>query len=582
MNKFLLIPILCFCLMACTTKKGTQGPVAATPGGGGKDKKELTADEKRQVKGVFMQAMKEKLTGNIDEAIELFEQVAAKDPDNDAAHYELSGLYSRQERFEMAIKSSREAVRIDANNEWYLVQLAYLYQENRYYKDALAAFEQLAKKFPDKPDYFFPLAQAHILNGSYAKAIDAYDKVEEKLGVTEEVTLQKFRLYEEMGESDKAMAEVQKLIGLDPTDIRPYGILAEMYEIKGQDDKAIEMYNKIIEIEPENGVVRLSLYEYYRDKGNKEKSLQNLRMAMKSPNVDIDDKMRIMLDYYSESESNKELLPEAYELCDLMLEGNPESAKGYAMKGDFLFREEKTEEARDMYRTAIEKDNSRYVIWSQLLLIESQLEDFDAMLKESAEAVELFPTQPGFYFFNGVANIQKKDWEEAAAILSAGKDMIVDNVPLSVQFYQNLGDVYNQLKQYEDSDDAFETALTYDPENLYVMNNYAYFLSLRGKKLDRAEELAKKCNELAPENASYQDTYAWVLFKSEKFEDAKRWMEKAIGNGAESGVILEHYGDVLFKTGETEKALEQWKKAKEKGNASELIDKKIEDGKYYE
>ena len=152
-----------------------------------------------------------------------------------------------------------------------------------------------------------------------------------------------------------------------------------------------------------------------------------------------------------------------------------------------------------------------------------------------------------------------------------------------VQFYSNLGDVYNKLKNYTESDKYFEKALTIDPNEATVLNNYAYYLSVRNEQLDKAETMSKKSNELVANSASYQDTYAWILFRESKFADAKIWLEKAMQSGGDkNGTILEHYGDVLFKLGDVEKAVSYWNQAKATGDHSEIIDKKITDKKLYE
>lgn len=180
---------------------------------------------------------------------------------------------------------------------------------------------------------------------------------------------------------------------------------------------------------------------------------------------------------------------------------------------------------------------------------------------------------------------KKKNFKEAIDYLEIGKDYIIDNPPLKTQFYANLGDAYNGDKQYEASDNAYEKALEVDPKNIYVLNNYSYYLSLRGAKLERAEELSALCNELEPDQFNYLDTYAWILYKQGKYIQAKEWLEKALENGGEkNAVILEHLGDTHAQLKNMTKALEFWNKAKAvtKGEVSEFLDKKIADKKLYE
>jgi Tfp pilus assembly protein PilF len=164
-----------------------------------------------------------------------------------------------------------------------------------------------------------------------------------------------------------------------------------------------------------------------------------------------------------------------------------------------------------------------------------------------------------------------------------GRDLVVDNQPLLAQFWSSLGDAYHANKEHERSDNAYDKALALDPDNVNTLNNYAYYLSERNEELAKAERMSKRSNELAPGQPSYQDTYAWILFRAGKFAEARTWIEKAIASGGkDQGVIVEHYGDILYKLGETSAALEQWKLAKELGDTSDMLDRKIDQGTWVE
>jgi Tfp pilus assembly protein PilF len=181
--------------------------------------------------------------------------------------------------------------------------------------------------------------------------------------------------------------------------------------------------------------------------------------------------------------------------------------------------------------------------------------------------------------------LQKKEYKEAVEYLTIGKDYVFKNPALLAQFYANLGDANHGLKEFEASDSAYEEALKIEPKNIYVLNNYGYYLSLREEKLDRAEELSAYCNELEPDQSNYQDTYAWILYKQGKFIQAKDWLEKALKNGGESNaVILEHLGDSYAKLKDLIKAVEFWNRAKtiNDGSTSKFLDQKIADKKLYE
>jgi tetratricopeptide (TPR) repeat protein len=205
------------------------------------------------------------------------------------------------------------------------------------------------------------------------------------------------------------------------------------------------------------------------------------------------------------------------------------------------------------------------------------------LASDSEEAIDLFPNYPLPYFFAGIGNFQLKDFVKARAYLESGKDYVVGNDPLLEQFYSSLGDTYNELKMYEASYEAYDNALKINPENSIVLNNYSYYLSLRAEKLDKAETMSRKSVDLDPYNHNNLDTHAWVLYQLEKYDDALEWIEKAYRNGGDSsGVVLEHYGDILYKLGKKDEAFDYWNKAKEQQDYSEFLDKKIKDKKLYE
>ncbi|MBE0640976.1 MAG: tetratricopeptide repeat protein, partial [Bacteroidales bacterium] len=228
-------------------------------------------------------------------------------------------------------------------------------------------------------------------------------------------------------------------------------------------------------------------------------------------------------------------------------------------------------------------DSSKYIIWEQLLRIELQLKEYSSMHKNALKASSLFPNMPLPYLFGGVAAYHLKDFPAAAKSLEMGVKVVAGDPRLKTDFHTYLGDTYQEIKDHTNSDKNYQKALSLDPNNVYVLNNYSYFLSLRGDDLDKAEQMARRVNELEPGNASYEDTYAWVLYVKGDYANARIWLEKALKNGGDSNdVILEHYGDVLYKLGDIVQAREYWQKASEKGKGSKFLQDKLKDGILHE
>jgi len=548
-----------------------------------KNRSELSHAENQQFRRLFHDANGFLVTEDYERAFGKFNEALKINPECAACHYQLSGLYDYQGRTSLAIASAKNAADLNSKNRWYCLQLAYLYQRSGLHEEAVRSFKQLVKLAPNSAEYYFPLAESQLYLGRNKEALQSFEKAEEIIGGSPELTMQKHRLYLELGQSEKAIEELKSLISNRPKDVAIWGILAELYEEIGEVQKALETYERILEIDPQNGLVRLSLYDYFRYHGNAKRARAELRIAMSSEDVPIDSKLQIMLNLFNESEGNLEKRKEAYDYLEIMSVVDSAESKTHTVYADFLYREGRAGEALVKYRKAIELEPDHFSIWNQIMLIEYETSAYEDMSADSKKALEIFPTQPEFYFFNGLANLQLKQFELSIESLNLGKELVIDNEQLLSEFYQNLGQAHHEIKQYDLSDESFESALTYDPMNVTVMNNYSYYLSLRKNKLDRAAELSKKSNELVPGTAAYMDTYGWILFQQEKYEQSESWLSKAIAEGGQTdGTILEHYGDVLFKLKRLDKAVEYWKKAKNIGGTTNMIEKKITDRQYYE
>jgi tetratricopeptide (TPR) repeat protein len=351
----------------------------------------------------------------------------------------------------------------------------------------------------------------------------------------------------------------------------------------GMPDKALSVYTTIVERFPEDPYIHLSLSDYYRKQGDKERSFEEMKLGFANPDLDIDTKIQVMLSYYSVSEFVDDMRDQALELADILVKTHPDDPKSHSMRADFLVREERYQEARDGFRQVIALDSSRFLVWENLLRVEVELQDYLSMRDESKRMIELFPVQAMGYLFNGVANYQLKDYEAALGSFKQGVGFVVANNLLMSQFYAYLGDVSYQTGDTRASFEYYDKTLLMDPNNSYVLNNYAYYLSLLGENLERAESMAKKATILDPENSANLDTYGWVLYRLGKYQEAETWISKAIDSGAsQDAVVLEHYGDVLFRLNDPDKALEFWKKAQQAGKGSEFLEKKITDGILYE
>lgn len=547
-----------------------------------KDKsvKGLGVEQERKVSEIFFEASKQKMLGNLKEAAVLFHDCIKIDPQHAASHYELANILYKSEELADALPFARKARQLDTENEWYMLFEADILMNLGDVPNAILLYQRLIKADPEKPEYPYELANAYLYAGKLEEAIKIYDQIEQRMGISEEISIQKEKLYLELDKLDKAVAELEKLIKAFPTEQRYMGMLAEVYLANDREEKAFQVYERMLANDSNDPILHLNLAEYYKRQGDYDQSFAELKTAFAHPDLNIDQKIQVLMSYYLLTEKDKKLVTQAFELLNLTTQAHPQDPKGFAMKADFLYREQRLNESREAFYQTVKLDSGRFAVWSQLIQVSYELGDYDAMLRDSETALELFPNQGIFYLFNGMAHNQKKQHRKAVSILNEGELFVRSDAFLHVQLLSLLGDSYNSLRQFAESDKAFERALDKGPTNPLILNNYSYFLSLRNEKLDRAEEMSKRANLLQSNEASYQDTYAWIRYQQGEYADALIWIDKAIANGGDrSGTIVEHRGDILFRLGRTDEAIAAWKKAKALGDYSDALDNKIHTGK---
>ncbi len=536
------------------------------------------------IEQLYIDAAKAKLLEDYPAAIEGYKKVAKLDPSNHAAMYELAVMFYGSGQNETAKQYIGNAVKLDPKNKWYLILNAEILSNLKQYNEAVKIYDQLIKTYPEEYEFYYNWAFALLRAGKVEEAIAVYDKLESKIGLEEELVVQKQKLYLSINKFDKAVAEIKRLIAFDPKEPRYYQLLAELYQANNMDAKADEVYAELLKIDPKSPYALLNLAENARKKDDRASYMNYMKEVFKNPSLNLDAKIRMVFPYLSAFQKNDTIKKaEALELCKLMAETHPDEAKAHAMYADFLYQDNQDTAALKVYNTALDLDKSVYEVWQQTFFIRNDLRQFEELVKVTGQAMELFPNKPLSYFFNGLANSQLKKYKEAEESLLSGKELVIKNDPLKIQFYSSLGDVYNNMKEYARSDSAYDAALVVDENNSYVLNNYSYYLSLRNENLDKAKKMSAKSLELEPNSNSFLDTYGWILYQRGEYNDAKKYIEKAIENGGQdNAVIIEHYGDVLYKLGDTDDALQQWIKAQMLGSESELIGKKIADKKLYE
>ena len=547
----------------------------------------LPEDDKRKFDYYFHEAMNAKATSKFDSAFDLLGYCLAIDSTNANVYYELGNYYNSLDNKNKALDFYRKATSYDGGNFYYNMAYASLCLEFKQYSDATEQFEKLLVSNPDNSDLYVYLSEAYRLDGNIHKAISTLDKLEQIVGLNEKISLHKYQLYTTIKQESKAFAEIQKYIDKYPYEIKYQILLANLYLQAGKNNEAYLVYSKAKSIDPEDPYLISSLAEYYERTNNKEAAEEELHTALMSRKMEIDTKLAILAQYVGTLQQNRQDTKVANQLFDSLMVQHPQEPKLNLMYGNLLMMQNKKEEARFQYQVFAEANPTNPVGWEQLLSTAFP-DSLDMTIRVCKQAISYNPEQPQFYFYLGISEYMKDDYDNALKTLQKGVVYVdEENVSLLSDFYGQIGDLYYHLNKLDSAFLTYDKALEYNPNNMGVLNNYSYFLSVARKNLDKAERMSSITVKAEPTNPTYLDTYGWVLFEQGAYTMAKIYIENAIKYSEEkkteiSSEVLEHYGDVLYKTGETEKALEYWIKAKEKGDSkSKTLDKKIETKTYF-
>ncbi|MFM2226064.1 MAG: hypothetical protein RJA07_2266 [Bacteroidota bacterium] len=574
---FLLCSVVFVLLQSCGSNKSAQSSTKNSATENQLDAK--SSDEQK----LFLDAVKAYTLGDVPLSISKFNECVRTNPNNDAAYYQLSKIYIETQKYEPALLFAKTAVKLDKQNKWYQVQYAEALAFNNKLSDAAAVYEELISQYPEEEDYYLTAAYLYQKGGKNDEALRLFNKLEVKNGSSEELSLQKQQVYLRMGKVDLAAAELEKLIASNPAEIRYYGMLAELYEANNQPEKSMQTYERLMKVSPGDGRGYVSMAQFYFRKNDYQHFYETLSKCIESKELPAEMKIGMLGLLIQKAAIDSTKMADAFTQSDLLVKSNPKEAKGYAIRGDVYAQMHKTQEALADYKKSLVFETKEFGVWQQIFFMMSDLKQNDSLEIYTAKAIQLFPEQALCYFFNGFANTQLKRFEKSVKSLKRGIPMCGDNTALQAQFYSSLGDAYHNMKFNNASDSAYDKALELKPDDAFVMNNYAYYLSVRNDKLEKAELLSKKSNIIQQRNSSFQDTYGWIMFQQKKYFEAKEWIEKAYNNGADkNATILEHLGDVNFFLKDVTKAVDYWKLAKQNGAKGSIIDKKIAETKYYE
>ncbi len=547
-----------------------------------KGKPNLTEDQQIAFDQHFINANRFIITKLPDEALKELKLAEAINENNDATCYLFAQIYLQKGLLVDAEKYALKSTKLDPANNWYSKQLGEIYKAQKQYKKAADIYAVMYRNEPKSLPALYDATYMYVMARELDKALKLLTEAEKTIGLNEDIVKQKQSIYLAQNKVDKAIKEAEKLTSSEPENTRYIGQLADIYLSNGKEEKANQLYRKILTIEPTNGYALLALADDYRNKQNYTEWFNYTLAAAQSPTLDVKSKLRTCIEVISSNKFGDEQKDKNYQLAKALTIANADEAAGWMLLGDLYAQDTKYKIAHEQYEKAAEIDLANYSIWRQMILCSSELRDNKQLVLDCERAIELFPNEALFYAYYSFGSQQLKQYQKSIDMAKRGLELGDLQSAIKMQFYVTIGDAAYFLKQFNTSDSAYEAALKIDPNNTYALNNYAYFLSIRKINLDRAAEMSLRTINLDKDNASYYDTYGWILFMQKKYKEAKIQIEKSIELAPRNAEVLDHYGDVLYFLGDVTEAVVQWKKAEGYGAENIVIEKKIKDKKWYE
>ena len=533
----------------------------------------------------FLEAIRQQEMGNFAAAFDLLRHALDINPNAPEVYYEIAGYYIDMQNGKAARYYFEKAAELASDNPAYLEKLGQFYISQANYEQALAAYERLYANNKTREDVLQILYQLYGSQNSYKKMIEVIERMEMLLGSSEQLSLTKMQIFEQMGDKRKAQAELMRLVQKNPLDLNYRIMLGNWFFQNDKKKEAFKEYQAVLKEEPNNAAAQLSLLDYYRDAKNAKVVEELTQKLLESKKTEKETKMALLRQVIIDNQQSdaKDSL-EVIKLFDRVLSYPQEDADIVMMKAAYLtLKNASVDSVNKVYEQAIaiEPDNSR----ARIALIQNiwKEEQYDKVISISRPAQEYNPEEMVFYYFEGFAQYKKKENDAALQTFKKGVAQIKpDSDPNIVSdFYAIMGDILHEKGLDKEAFEAYDSCLHWRPENLAALNNYAYYLSLSKNDLKKAEQMSYKTIKKEPANPTFLDTYAWILFLQERYEEANIYIDQAIKNDTTpSGVLFEHAGDIYYHVGKTAEALASWQQALKLGDKSATLKKKIELQKY--
>lgn len=544
----------------------------------------LSDETRRRYDEFFLEAVVQREKGNSTAAFDLLRYCAELNPNAPEVYFYLAQYYGALKDKDKALANFKRAADLNPDNSTYLETLAQAYVNSGMYDEATAALEKLAATEKGRDDVLSMLVQLYLQKADYDKAISTLGRLELLEGKSERMSYAKCEIYTKQGDMKSAIAEMKSLADQYPNDLNYRGMYGDMLLLGGEERQALDIFGGILAEEPDNSRAQMSMRQYYRQKKDTAAADSVTLCILLNRNTATSTRIYLMRQEISESEEQGGDSTKILAYFDRMAEMPQEDAGMAELQVAYMGLKKMPQDSiRRVLDRILAREPDNAAARLQLVGYAWGKEDYRRVVDLCRAARQYNPDEMAFYYYQGMAYYQMDEYDSALGAFQNGIGVINDESDPSIvsDFYSVMGELLYRKGLKDEAYAAYDSCLQWKDDNIGCLNNYAYYLSVDGRELDKAERMSYKAIKAEPENGTYLDTYAWILFMQGRHAEAKVYIEQAVRNDADSSaVILEHAGDIYAVCGDTAQALEMWRKAARKDPENKLLARKIRQKKY--
>jgi tetratricopeptide (TPR) repeat protein len=544
----------------------------------------LSYNDEQRFKYFYLGAVDQQMKGNYAGAFDLLNHCQEINPDAAEVYFMRSAYHALLNNDSLSLADIQKAAELNPQNNVYLERLAGAYIGSGKYDEAIEAYEKLYANNHDRDDVLNVLIRLYGQQKDYDNMLQTINRLENLEGSSEEITLARMRVYSLKGDKQAELAELKDLSKKHPNDMN-YRVMMGNWLLQNElPADALKEYEFVLAQEPDNLMAQMSMLDYYNAIGQDSLAAELQEKLVVSPSTPLNSKMTLMRGIVNSNEQQGGDSTEVLRIFRHILAQPQKTSDMWELQAAYMSLKQMPQDSIDnSLRGALEVAPDNAGVRLQLIQSKWKEQLFDDVISLCKPALEYNPEEMAFYYFLGLAYFQKEEKDKALHTFQLGVSQInsESNKEIVSDFYAIMGDILHEKGREQEAYVAYDSCLQWKDDNLGALNNYAYYLSEKGKDLQKAEKMSYRTIKAEPKNSTFLDTYAWILFMQGRYEEANIYIEQAVQNDSTvSDVILEHAGDISAKLGNMKKAVEWWEKARDAGGNSKVLIRKIKLRKY--